>query len=166
MTVYEHTPHPHVPRNINKVHAAEQAVAGFNMRLAVLITKGFGTMTAFYVLLGWMFLWMALASAGVWLFKLDSYPFPFLLFCSNIVQLVALPVLAVGQQVLSRKQELQAEEQFHDVVAILHDIEQIMQHLDAQDTEILRLVQQQTDLLAEIQQLNKQIAQATNRESA
>jgi hypothetical protein len=49
-----------------------------------------------------------------------------------------LSVIMVGQSVLGRKQELQAEEQFNTTMSTYHDIEQIMQHLSAQDTELLR----------------------------
>jgi hypothetical protein len=67
-----------------------------------------------------MFMWMLLASIGFWLFKYDQYPFTFLLFLSNLVQLWALPVLAVGQQVLSRASDKQATQTYLDAEAILH----------------------------------------------
>ncbi len=44
----------------------------------------------------------------------------------------------VGQNVLGRKTELQADEQFRTTMSTYHDIEQIMQHLLAQDAELLR----------------------------
>lgn len=136
--LYTHIKHAHVPRNINLVH--EHELQGFNSKLAVVITRSFGTMWAFYLLVLWMFLWMGLASIGFWLFTLDRYPFPFLLFLSNLVQLWALPVLAVGQQVLSRKQELQADEMFATTQHSFADIEQIMSHLDKQDDVILEIL--------------------------
>lgn len=77
----------------------------FNDWLAVKITSYFGSMWAFYVLIAWMFLWMAAASNNLWLFAHDKYPFQFLLFLSNLVQLFALPVIIVGQNVISRKQD-------------------------------------------------------------
>jgi hypothetical protein len=40
--------------------------------------------------------------------------------------------------VLSHKAELQADEQFNTTMSTYHDIEQVMQHLSAQDTELLR----------------------------
>lgn len=91
----------------------------FNDRLAVVITHRFGTMGMFYALVAWMLVWMGLATAGVWYFRLDPYPFPFLLFLSNLIQLWALPILAVGQQVLSRSADRQASQTFRDAEAIL-----------------------------------------------
>ena len=62
---------------------------------------------------------MFLATQGIGFFKSDPYPFTFLLFLSNIVQLLALPILAVGQQVLSRASERQAAQTYKDAEAIL-----------------------------------------------
>lgn len=91
----------------------------FNGRLAVFITNAFGSMQMFYALVIWMFGWMVLATLGVGWFRNDSYPFVFLLFLSNLVQLFALPILAVGQQVLGRAADKQAEQTFKDAEAIL-----------------------------------------------
>jgi|SRR5579859_2162521 len=145
MALFEHHPHLHKPQNVNHLHAAEQT--GFNQRVAVMITKGFGSMQAFYILVAWMLLWMALASFGIWRFKSDPYPFTFLLFLSNLVQLWALPVLSVGQNVLSRKAELQAEESFNTTNKTFEDILQIMHHLEAQDEELLKQTKMLIDLI-------------------
>lgn len=144
MTLFDHTPHPHEPQNPNETHKAEQS--SINQRLAVLITKGFGSMWAFYILIAWMLIWMALASLGFWLFKNDQYPFAFLLFLSNLVQLWALPVLSVGQNVLSRKAEIQADETHNVALRNAHDIAQIAEHLAVQDNELI----EQTKILQEI----------------
>ena len=116
----EYTPHPRiVEREKVGPHLTTQEHLGFNGRIAVFITSRFGTMEAFYVLIIWMFGWMFLAVAGFSFFRYDPYPFTFLLFLSNLVQLFALPILAVGQQVLSRASDKQAEQTFKDAEAIL-----------------------------------------------
>src|SRR5260370_16898256 len=69
-------------------------------------------------------------------------PFTFLLAAwvsQQFLQLVLLPVIMVGQNVLGRKAELLADEQFRTTMSTYHDIEEIMQHLSAQDAELLRL---------------------------
>ncbi len=116
----EHTPHPWIkerekagPRLTKNEHI------GFNGRLALFITNKFGSMGAFYALSLWMAGWIVLATLSIGFFKQDPYPFIFLLFLSNIVQLLALPILAVGQQVLSRASDKQAEQTFKDAEAIL-----------------------------------------------
>lgn len=137
--LFNHTPHPHVPKNVNALHGEEQQ--GLNVKLAVLITKGFGSMPALYILIIWMFGWMILSGLNVWLFAYDKFPYPFLLFCSNLVQLWALPAIMVGQNVLNRKAEIQADEDFKINQKSFSDIEQIMAHLDAQDGQILALLE-------------------------
>ena len=116
----EHAPHPWIAeRAKDGVHLARHEQLGFDGRLAMSITKRFGSMGMFYGLLMWMFGWVVLATAGVGLLARDPYPFTFLLFLSNVVQLLALPILAVGQQVISRASDKQAEQTYKDAEAIL-----------------------------------------------
>lgn len=112
----------HIPNSSLAERAAQHTKneqLGFNDRLAVFITQKFGTMWAFYILVIWMFGWMTLAVLGIGLFRQDPYPFTFLLFLSNLVQLFALPILAVGQQILSRASDKQAEQTYKDAESIL-----------------------------------------------
>ena len=132
--LFRNEPHQHLPRNVNLLHETEQAASGFNSRLAVALTKGVGTMWTAYV-------FTVLAVIG--LFGLLGWlnPFTFLLatwVSQQFLQLVLLPVIMVGQNVLGRKAELLADEQFHTTMSTYKDIEQIMQHLSAQDAELLR----------------------------
>lgn len=132
--LFHHEPHQHQPRNVNRLHEAEQAAEGFNTRLAVVLTQHTGTMWTAYI-------FTVLAFIGLLgLFNLLN-PFVFLLttwISQQFLQLVLLPVIMVGQNVLGRKTELQADEQFRTTMSSYHDIEQIMQHLSAQDAELLR----------------------------
>lgn len=126
---YALLPHPHVPQKVTAAKA-EQALSGFNMKIAVAITKGLGTMICAYI-------FAILAIIGFPGFS--ATPTQYVQWVSQtFIQLVALSVLAVGQQVLSKQGELMAEEQFHTTMNSYHDIEQIMQHLSAQDAELLR----------------------------
>jgi len=132
--LFPHEPHQHQPRNVNLVHETEQAASGFNTRLAVALTKWVGTMWTAYV-------FVLLAIVGLLGLLNLLNPITFLLatwVSQQFLQLVLLPVILVGQNVLSRKAELQADEQFHTTMSTYHDIEQIMQHLSAQDAELLR----------------------------
>lgn len=90
-----------------------------NGRIAVFLTNHFGTMGMFYVLVVWTVLWIGFAASGMSLLRFDPYPFTFYLFLSNLIQLYALPILAVGQQVLSQASDKQAEQTYKDAEAIL-----------------------------------------------
>ena len=100
-------------------HLTKNESLGFNGRLAVFLTNTFGSMGAFYLLAAWMLSWIVLATLGFSFFAHDPYPFTFLLFLSNLVQLLALPILAVGQQILSRASDKQAQQTYKDAEAIL-----------------------------------------------
>jgi uncharacterized membrane protein len=116
----EHMPDPWIAERAKRgAPSTRKEYLSFNGRLAVFITNAFGSMGMFYALVIWMFGWMALATLGIGWFKNDPYPFVFLLFLSNLVQLFALPILAVGQQVLGRAADKQAEQTFKDAEAIL-----------------------------------------------
>jgi uncharacterized membrane protein len=71
-------------------------------------------------------------------FGWDRLPWPLLLCLASVPQLPLMIVIMVGQGLLGRKQELQSEEQYNTTMKTYHDIEEIMQHLTAQDTELLR----------------------------
>jgi len=129
--LFHHEPHQHQPRNVNMLHEAEKKASGFNQKIAILLTKGVGTMVCAYIfailaIIG--FPGLVNAQISQWV-QWTSQTF---------IQLTMLSVIMVGQSVLGRKQELQADEQFNTTVSTYHDIEQMMQHLSAQDAELLR----------------------------
>ena len=130
----QHNPFPHKPRNVNVLHKAELEASGVNTRIAVGLTKSVGTMWTAYsfavlaiigllAILGWLPPLVALLV--VWASQ-------------TFIQLVMLPILSVGQNVLGRHAELMAEEQFNTTMNTYHHIEEIMQHLSDQDAELLK----------------------------
>ena len=114
-----HLPHPWLEERKKGDPRKHHGHKNFNDQLAVYITKKFGTMGMFYGLVVWMLAWSVFAYLGIGWFAHDPYPFTFLLFLSNLVQLWALPVLAVGQQVLSRAADRQASQTYRDAEEIL-----------------------------------------------
>lgn len=117
-------------QNANAIHKAEQAAQGFNMWLAVVLTRLVGSMPTAYT-------FIILALIGLLAILGVLSPLIALLVAwtsQTLIQLVLLPVIMVGQNVLNRKAELQADAQFVD-------IEHILAHLDAQDVKILEILQ-------------------------
>ena len=128
--LFQHEPHQYQPRNVNALHQAEQAAAGFNQKLAITLTKAVGTMACAYI-------FAILAIIGFP--GLQATPTQWVQWISQtFIQLVMLSVIMVGQSILGRKQELQADEQYRTTMSTYHDIEAIIQHLSAQDAELLR----------------------------
>ena len=122
------------PRNINSEHRAN---LGLQDRIALAITTAVGTMYAVYIfvalLAGWM-LWQGMASSQ----PFDPYPFAFLLFLGNIVQLLLMPLIMVGQNIQGRHAELRSDEEYRTTVSSYYDIGQILHQLEAQDRQILK----------------------------
>jgi len=116
----------HQPENVNKTHAAK---LGFQDRLALGITNAVGTMYAVYFLILFMASWM-LWQSHLSNAPFDPYPFAFLLFLGNIVQLLLMPLIMVGQNLQSRHAEARAEEEYKRTVSSYHDIEAITQRLE------------------------------------
>lgn len=131
--LYQHTMYPHKPRNVNHIHRAEQEAGGFNTRVAVWLTKNVGTMQCAYLFAGiGIGSLVGVATGSVVLAAVFGS------LSSYFLQLVLLPILSVGQNVLGRHQELQADETFKTSQRSFHDIEEIMAHLSAQDEELLK----------------------------
>jgi uncharacterized membrane protein len=139
---YVHHPHPltEKKRLTQPPKIADQHV-GFNGRLGAAITRSVGTMWAFYAAALIMALWIALAGPS-WgpLHKVDPYPFAFLLFLGNIVQLLLMFVIMVGQQVLGAASDKRAVVTYQDAEAILHECLQMQEHLGAQDRALEGIV--------------------------
>lgn len=132
----------HKPQNVNARH---QQSLGAQDRIALVITNAIGTMYAVYFfalfMAGWM-LWQTHISQK----PFDPYPFAFLLFLGNIVQLLLMPLIMVGQNLQNRHAEIRSEEEYKTTMSSYHDIEAILKNLEAQDQELLR----QTKLLEEL----------------
>ena len=124
----------HKPKNVNERQAQSLTVQD---RIALFITSAIGTMYAVYFfaifLAGWM-LWQSRLSNK----PFDPYPFAFLLFIGNIVQLLLMPLIMVGQNIQARHAEIRADEEFKTTTTSFHDIEHILEHLNAQDVELLK----------------------------
>jgi len=110
--------------------AGDSPVSRFNSRVAVLITKGVGTMWAAYVfvLIALVSLPQALAA-----FLAGDTVTGITWLSQSFLQLVLLPVILVGQQVISAAQDMRAEAD-HETLTALHQINvqqlQILEELE------------------------------------
>ena len=133
----------HHPKNANAIHKSQ---LGLQDKIAVTLTAAVGTMYAVYffilILAGWM-LWQTKFADQ----PFDPYPFAFLLFLGNIVQLLLMPLILVGQNIQSRHAEIRAEEEFKTTESSYKDIEHILTHLDEQDKELLKQTKMLEDLI-------------------
>jgi uncharacterized membrane protein len=123
------------PRNPNLIHHESLSL---NEKIALRATNSFGSMPMFYL----FFLWALLPIIPF----LSQFQTVILYVSAGIIQLIALPLIIVGQNLQSRHSEIRAEEEFNTTNTSYKDIEHILKHLDAQDEELLK----QSKLIEEI----------------
>ena len=90
-----------------------------------------------YFTTAFVVVWLGAATVGP-LHRLDPYPFPFLLFIGNVVQLLLVFVILVGQQVLGRAADKRALQTYEDAEAIFEEVIRIHDHLEEQDKVLNR----------------------------
>lgn len=110
---------------------------GVNGAIAAALTRWVGSMPALYVVLVIVGGWMALATWGP-LREMDPYPFPFLLFLNNVVQLVLCLVILVGQRVLGSAADRRAAQTYQNTEEIFERIADLQAHLDRHDRALSR----------------------------
>ncbi|WP_036495510.1 DUF1003 domain-containing protein [Nocardia sp. BMG111209] len=110
---------------------------GMNDAIAATLTQRVGSMPALYVALTIFGGWTVLAVWGP-LHRVDPYPFPFLLFLDNIVQLVLCLVILVGQRVLSVSADRRAVQTYENTEAIFAEVARMQEHLDRHDRMLSR----------------------------
>jgi len=134
----------HQPKNVNTIHKNQ---LGLQDKIALSLTTAVGTMYAVYffaiIVIGWM-LWQTQFTER----PFDPYPFAFLLFLGNIVQLLLMPLIMVGQNIQGRHAGIRAEEEFKTTQSIYKDMESILARLDKQDEAIRRQTALLEDLIA------------------
>jgi uncharacterized membrane protein len=96
-----------------------------------------------YLCLAITVIWMVAGSRAVLGF--DPYPYPFLLFLGNVVQLLLIFIILLGQQVLGRTADKRAVQTYVDAEAVLHACERLQAHLRAQDLAIRHIVEHMTE---------------------
>jgi len=129
-------PTAHVPRHITAHQIREQVqgagpVGRFNTRLAVAITRGVGTMWAAY-----LFVLIALVSfpQALAAFLQGDTVTGITWLSQSFLQLVLLPIIIVGQNVISASQDARAATD-HETLTALHTINvRQLQILEQQQT--------------------------------
>jgi uncharacterized membrane protein len=125
-----------VARLPQPVTRADEQV-GVNGAIAAAVTRGVGSMPALYATLVFVGGWMILATFGP-LHRADPYPFRFLLFLNNVLQLVLCSVILVGQRVLGLAADRRAVQTYESAEAIFARVAGLQAHLDRHDRALSR----------------------------
>jgi uncharacterized membrane protein len=120
-------------------------------RLAVWITGHVGTMGFFLLIFVWTVFWLGwnlLAPA-----RLQFDPpmgFVFWLFISNLVQILLMPLIMVGQNIQGRHAEARAEHDLDINVKAEKEVEVILHHLERQNEMLVAMLTKQGITLDEV----------------
>jgi hypothetical protein len=142
-TIFTHVPHPHLarrsakgPPKVEDQFSREGSVARFNSFLAVKITAGVGTMWCAYA-----FAALALVSLPAAIRSHDAVTLVSWI-SQTFLQLVLLSIIIVGQNVQSAAADARAQATYEDADAVLHTALEIQAHMEAQDRQINRLLEE------------------------
>jgi uncharacterized membrane protein len=142
-----HLKHDHPP--VNNVNAQVSASFSPMERIALFITERVGSFGFFLLIAAWSAIWLLWNTHAPKPLRFDPAPaFVIWLFISNLIQLSLLPLIMVGQNLLSRHSELRSEEDFRINQKGEKEAQAILLHLEHQTAQIGR----QGELIVEILQ--------------
>src|SRR5450631_1853726 len=111
-------------------------------RLACSITNRVGTMSFFLVVLIWTIIWLGWNLLAPKDLQFDPpMAFVFWLFVSNMIQLLLMPLIMVGQNVQGRHSDIRADHDLDVNVKAEKEIEVVLQHLEYQNSILMAMVQ-------------------------
>ena len=141
------------PRDINK-EAAEK-IAPLD-RLALWITIRVGSMGFFLIVFGWTAIWLSWNMTPSALQFDPPMAFVFWLFISNVIQILLMPLIMVGQNVQGTHAELRAEHDLEVNVKAEEEIEVILRHLEYQNSMLIAMLSKLGVSVAEAMHANKE----------
>jgi uncharacterized membrane protein len=116
-------------------------------RLALFVTDHVGTFGFFLIILAWTIVWLGWNTLGPASLRFDPAPaFVFWLFISNMIQIMLMPLIMVGQNLASRHAEIRAQSDFEINQKAEKEVEVILLHVEQQTAQIER----QGELIVEI----------------
>lgn len=110
-------------------------------RLAVWVTEHVGSVGFFAIVFLWTALWIVWNTIGPASLRFDPFPaFVMWLFISNMIQILLMPLIMIGQNLQGRHSEARAEADFEVNTSAEREIEVILMHLENQNNLILKIL--------------------------
>jgi len=126
-------------RNINVEHKEHLSRLE---RFAVWVTDNIGTMGFFFFILAFNALWIGWNVVAPYGMVFDeSWSFLILLFINNILQILFMPLIMVGQNLQARHSEARAEADYEVNTKSGDEIETILAHLENQNEMMADIIQ-------------------------
>ena len=112
-------------------------------KLALFITEHVGTMGFFLIILTWTVCWLGYNSIcttfpNIGLKAFDPFPaFVVYLLISNVIQILLMPLIMVGQNIQGKHSESRAEHDLEVNIKAEKEIEIVLTHLEYQNNLLL-----------------------------
>jgi len=110
-------------------------------KLALFVTEHVGTMGFFAIILAWTMFWLAwniLAPKGL---KWDPYPaFVLWLIISNILQILLMPLLLIGQNIQGMRTDIRGEHDYDTDKRAEKEIQTVLLNFQKQEKLILEIL--------------------------
>jgi uncharacterized membrane protein len=126
-----------------RVHLEQKKKLSTLDRLACWMTDAVGTMGFFLLLVVWTAVWLGWNTLAPLELRFDPFPaFVLWLFLSNMIQILLMPLIMVGQNLQGRHAEARAEADFEVNTKAEREIETILLHLERQSDLMLKILSQ------------------------
>ncbi|HLK23984.1 MAG TPA: DUF1003 domain-containing protein [Caulobacteraceae bacterium] len=126
-------------KDVNQVAKSKLGVLD---RVALFITTYVGTMGFFLIILVWTIVWLGWNMLLPAKMRFDpATGFVLYLFLCNVIQILLMPLIMVGQNIQGAHSEARAENDLEVNIKAEKEIEAILQHLEYQNDLILAVVQ-------------------------
>jgi len=151
---------------LRNTYRETMAKLGVLDQLAVWTTAHVGTMGFFLVILAWTAIWLSWNFLAPSNLKFDPpMGFVFWLFISNVIQILLMPLIMVGQNIQGLHAEARAEHDLEVNVKAEKEIEIILHHLEQQNDLLVAMLEAQglkiDEVLTEMEELRKHQARSS-----
>ncbi|GMV36543.1 MAG: hypothetical protein AMXMBFR61_10510 [Fimbriimonadales bacterium] len=133
----------HIFVNVNEQHRNSLSVLE---SVAVFITERVGSMGFFLLVATWTLLWLSWNLSAPKSLRFDP-PMAFVLwlFISNMIQILLMPLIMVGQNLQGRHAELRAENDYRVNLKTEREVRNLLHRLERQE-ELLRQIADKLEL--------------------
>jgi len=124
----------------------QETMANLNRldRVAVAITENVGTMGFFLLIFVWTVFWLSWNFFAPHQLQFDPpMAFVFWLFISNMIQILLMPLIMVGQNIQGRHAEARAEHDLEVNIKAEQEIEVILRHIEQQNDLLAAMLERQ-----------------------
>lgn len=135
-------------RSVNEIVGEE--MTGLD-KFALKITDRVGTIGFFLIILCWTVLWLGWNLLAPQQYQFDP-PMGFVLwlFISNLIQIMLMPLIMVGQNLQSRHADIRSENDLEVNIRAEQEIELVLHHLEYQNAILIAMLEKQGLKLDEV----------------